>query len=148
MLVLGLLTRITDAYTIDYWDCSNPSQVRQYALSSLCAENPMDNQPQSGQENYSLLQFSNEKVLKGISCEVKKSEFFAYCGSFSHEKIAAIPHIEWGVPVSSRMCDSISSTRTFTTGDGSPNHPVTMNGETIILVDEVGAIISKDNMVA
>ena len=147
-MVVGDLVQPVFSYQIEYVDCSKPSTLQSFDLNSMCSLNNKGVMRSPSGELLTLLQRTTEWEMSGYSCEVRQSEFTYYCGSFSHSKIATVPTIEITIPLSYRSCDQIIATRKFLTQDGGVMHPVEMNAETILHLNEEGQLSSKDNAVA
>ena len=99
-------------YTVKYNDCRKPKQIFKYATDGLC-DNVIGES--KGKTYMSVVQKVAETKLKGYSCQIVKSRWKIYCGSFSHSKVATIPEVEIRQAVSTSTCSDMINSKKFIT---------------------------------
>ena len=130
-------------YTVKYNDCRKPKQIFKYATDGLC-DNVIGES--KGKTYMSVVQKVAETKLKGYSCQIVKSRWKIYCGSFSHSKVATIPEVEIRKAVSTSTCSDMINSKKFITRN-QQSFELKMNEETIIRVAEKGQISDNNDQV-
>ena len=95
-------------------------------------------------KKFTVLQKRKHRHLDGYSCQVIRSEFEMYCGSFSHMKLIQPPNIEIPVPVSQHECTTAAKSGRYTTHFGT-THDTRVGTETVFTVTERGVVTEGKN---
>ena len=77
--------------------------------------------------------------MSGFSCQLIKTRFYLYCGSFSHTKFEKIPDVELSQSVGVNQCRKWTRNKVFKTKDGS-KHPINVPGENILHINDLGVL--------
>ena len=78
------------AHEIDFYDCSTPTQAKVVSKTELCQENPN----QGGvSEQVAILQRREVRLMRGYSCQLKRSATTFRCSVWSHFKLALPPTV-------------------------------------------------------
>ena len=96
---------------------------------------------------YSILQLVTKKDMTGYSCQITKSSFLFYCGSFSHYKLMDVPSIEITEPINSMECRNLVDKRQFETPDGK-RHKILLQGTNVIKSQDLGLIKDGNDKVS
>ena len=132
------------AYSIDFYDCSNTDKIHRYMVDDLCTnEDPILDTA----TEYSILQLVTKKDMTGYSCQITKSSFLFYCGSFSHYKLMDVPSIEITEPINSMECRNLVDKRQFETPDGK-RHKILLQGTNVIKSQDLGLIKDGNDKVS
>ena len=75
-LFLIITARLTNCYTIDYFDCTTPKSTKIYDLNNLCEMQTTNN---STKQSYQLLVSFLKKRGKGINKKKKRNQ---YCTTY------------------------------------------------------------------
>ena len=137
IMILSLSTAA--AYTLKFYDCTTSKLIHRYPIQSACSKQPIEN---PSTHHYDLLQKIDYSETTGWSCEIKRSQFYYYCGVYGHNKILETPKIEIAIPVSPEECRKFINTKGYRTTDGR-KHVLTVPGETIFSLNEKGVIHEK-----
>ena len=144
LLVLALLT-VSNCYMITYTDCLDPESVDQADADSLCTTSTDQHVPEA---TMTLLQQAETVKVSGFSCQVTRSRWVFYCGSFSHFKLAESPQIDHTLTVSVPWCQQMILTGKFKPGDFNSVSEVKIGEETIIALTVVGEIETSNTNIA
>ena len=74
-LFLTITTRLTNCYTIDYFDCTTPKSTKIYDLNNLCDMQTTNNVPK---QSYQLLVSFLKNIKKGKKLIRKKKKPILY----------------------------------------------------------------------
>lgn len=129
----------TNSYSITYYDCSTPKEVKTYQVEESCKY--VNKTPKSSKP-YTLLQERMLETLTGFSCRVTRSTLTEYCGSFSHNKLAKPPEIEMHHPLSVEQCLHMVNTQSFLSKE------VKIGAETTLWTEDLGVILTTDNAIS
>ena len=127
-------------YSITYYDCAAPRDIKSYAISDACEKLipiPEATSP------WQILQVPQVKRLKGTKCSMRRSVFYYTCGSWGHLKTATVPEILHEVPVSNDWCRSLVHTRQFTPPGSTEKFQLAPDTTNVIRVETTGKI-SRD----
>ena len=137
IMILSLSTAA--AYNLKFYDCTTAKLIHRYPIQSACSKQPME---KSSAYHYDLLQKIDYSETTGWSCEIKRSEFYYYCGVYGHSKVLETPKIEIAIAVSPEECRKFINSKKYRTTDGE-SHVLTVPGETIFSLNEKGVIHEK-----
>ena len=129
-------------YSLDYYDCSRPKITAKYSAQHTCAPTKIDKANNTKQ--FELLQRIEYQETEGFSCQLEKSSFTMYCGSFSHNKFEKVPQIQVGQNVEPAMCRSWYRNKKFKAADGTL-FDLKVPGITYIENVDVGELVAKSN---
>ena len=114
IVVLATLTNLSSSYEIAYFDCTNTTKIEAYKYNDICQQ---ETSRQLKTTTYTILQKKSVQYLEGWSCQIIKTQFVEYCGSFSHNKHAEIPQVEVTQHISKYECLNMAITELFTIPD-------------------------------
>lgn len=111
----------TDAYSINFLDCSSPQAVKTFQKHSLCdggSANLVNGVPvrlpeKSLQASLSVLQRRSVREFSGHSCAIKVSTFMFRCGAWSHLKLARPPSLGEHLQLTTDKCREVFQTRRY-----------------------------------
>lgn len=126
-------------YSISYYDCSTPKEVKTYAIQEACTNHPANNTPS---RTYTLLQNRRLETVTGFTCQVTRSTLTEYCGSFSHMKLAKPPEIELHHSLDVEQCMHLVNTERFL------GEKIQIGAETTLYTEDSGVIQITDNAVS
>ena len=103
-----------------------------------------DENAKVSKKKLAILQLMKNQRIPGYKCKVKRSSWQLYCGTFSHERLIAIPQIEINLPVSIAQCETLVTTNQYSTDYGT-QHQVPLGEETVFSVSELGVNHTETN---
>ena len=136
MQVLGLQDKNNDKFSIQYYDCSNPSNLQEVNLKTACGDSSTS--PQGPTKAMTILTPRKHVTATGYSCKLTRSQFTYYCGAFSHMKIVQTPAIEIPVPIRADSCAEAARGGRYV--DQFDNAHTVQHGENIFSLTEKGSI--------
>ena len=145
MLISAVTTVSTAPHSIQYHDCRNPQNVKQYSLETSCRSLV----PTPGATTvYQILQEPKVSRIKGTKCTIHRSTFYYSCGAWGHLKTATVPQILHTVQVSAEWCRSLSHSREFTPPGSTEKFTLSPDTTNVIRVETTGKIVLKEQAVA
>ena len=133
----------------DALDCERPSSMTNAPISKIC--DPQKMKAISGltwerNVSYSVLQYDDTIVIKGIKCSKQESSFQFYCGRWSHAVWTEPPTLFRHVGVSRDDCLEAYQSRTYKTEHGQII-PIPRGGSSTISYSysKVGSVIHTAN---
>ena len=105
----------------DALDCSKPYSMTNSPVSTICNPQRISGVPGLSWEkniSYTVLQYDEVKVIKGIKCEKHESTFQFYCGTWSHAVWTEPPMLMRHVAVSQADCMDAYRRRSYRTEHG------------------------------
>jgi len=139
---LGQNTHCT--YSLEYYDCHSPRQIRAYQRKELCNQQTHN---QTKATPYALLQTKLTEKLRAFSCSITRSTLTLYCGAYSHSKMAQAPEIELPQSITKEHCHQLADSRSFETPDGQ-RHKISIDAENIIQSLDLGTVSATSSGVA
>ena len=143
IVVLDILINLTSSYEISFFDCTNTTKIQTYKYNDICQQ---ETSRQLKTTTYTILQQKSVQYLEGWSCQIIKTQFVEYCGSFSHNKHAEIPQVEVTQRISKYECLNMAISKQFTMPDNT-KQKITIGTENIISLTDLGTININDNKV-
>ena len=141
--MLALVALEAAAYKIKYADCSSPSKIARLDINHACNTTANQINPK---KTYGLLQRKREYTLSGYRCAVERSDWWYYCGAYSHTKILRPPSIDIKSRVTPLECRQMITTLEFAIPGSSNVRPIELGAENIIKVDSLGTIHTDANV--
>ena len=143
MRVLAVLIISSQAYRVNYYDCSKPERMSEYDLRTFCENTEITSEETT---TYHVLQKKKNIRMKGYSCQIIRSTFIIHCGMFSHQELLRMPDIEIKQTVEINECQAMVNTGFLRTKEGT-KHKVKMGEENVFHVSEKGVLHQNSNKI-
>ena len=142
LLLLPTRSRVW-GHEVEYYDCTQPTDLTRLNARTSCKE---VGTPLPTKESYQLLQRVREEKVQGYRCEMEKSKFEIYCGSFSHNKFLKPPIIDKFEMISTTLCRELVTSQVFSPPGMSSVHDLVLGGTTLLSVTEHGVIHTEGSV--
>ena len=109
-IIISLCFESCAAYEIQYTDCTQPSLVKQYDLSTVCDKPGAQDLPK---QTLTMVQHQKITEIKGWSCSVHTTRHYFKCGVWNHLKMSAPPQIDMNEQVTTQLCKDMITNRKF-----------------------------------
>ena len=131
------------AYDLDYYDCSNPQTVTKIDVKEACLPHEIQEQEKA---EYKILQRSREEKVGGFRCQIEKSDFLVYCGSFSHQKLMKTPEIDVNQAIPSQQCWSMVTTQSYRAPGSTQVVDLELGAENVFAMNAHGVLHDDHNV--
>ena len=143
VIIISVMFGQIQMYSLDYFDCTSPKITAKFSAKHTCNPPKIDKANETKQ--FELLQKIEFQETEGFSCQLEKSSFTMYCGSFSHNKFEKVPQIQVGQNVEPALCRSWFRNKKFKAADGTL-FDLKVPGITYIENVDVGELVAQGNV--
>lgn len=124
------------------YDCEGVTGIMDVQIQNSCKDKA--NGVPIVEQDLTLLQYNEVRTTEGYSCVKIVSTFDLYCGTWSHQKFAAIPKIEINEELTKSECKQMIGRQKYPNGNGQ-TIKLDIDGETIIYSTPIGEFGEKNH---